>query len=114
MTSSANVLTLANLTSHVVPFRNFLKDTKPLPEEVTISEDIDKNRKFVLKKVLKILSRKEKYIIIKRHLVYDSETLEAIGKKLNLSKERIRQLEFNAINKMRKRILLKNSKQDLI
>ena len=92
---------------------NFLKDSNPLPEEVTINDDFNKNRKFILKETLKILSNKEKYIIMKRYLTHEPNTLEAIGKELNLSKERIRQLEFRAMNKIKKRILSKNLKQDL-
>jgi RNA polymerase sigma-32 factor len=92
---------------------NFLKDSKPLPEEVTINDDFDKNRKLILKETLKILNNKEKHIILKRHLTYNPITLEAIGKELNLSKERVRQLEFRAMTKIKKRILSKNLKRDL-
>ena len=92
---------------------NFLKDTKPLPEEVTINDDFDKKRKLILKETLKVLNNREKYIIIKRHLTYNPITLEAIGKELNLSKERVRQLEYRSMLKIRKRILTKNLKQDL-
>jgi len=92
---------------------NFLKDSNPLPEEVTINDDFDKNRKLILKETLKILNNKEKHIILKRHLTYNPITLEAVGKELNLSKERIRQLEFRAMTKIKKRILSKNLKRDL-
>jgi len=92
---------------------NFLKDSKPLPEEVTINDDFDKNRKLILKETLKILNNKEKYIILKRHLTYNPITLEATGKELNLSKERVRQIEFRAMTKIKKRILSKNLKRNL-
>ena len=92
---------------------NFLKDSNPLPEEVTINDDFDKNRKLILKESLKVLNNREKYIIIKRHLTYNPITLEAIGKKLNITKERVRQIEYRSMIKIKKRILIKNLKQDL-
>ena len=41
-------------------------------------------------------------------------TLESVGKDLNISKERVRQLESRALLKLKKRILKTTSKQDLI
>ena len=56
----------------------------------------------------------KKYIILKRHLNYTPMTLESVGKDLNISKERVRQLESRALLKLKKRILKTTSKQDLI
>jgi RNA polymerase sigma-32 factor len=92
----------------------FLKDDKPLPEDILICSDIEKKRKLVLKKSLKVLNDKEKYIIQKRHLDYNSRTLESLGKNLHISKERVRQLESRAMLKLKKRINSENIKQDLI
>jgi RNA polymerase sigma-32 factor len=43
-------------------------------------------------------------IIIARKLDDQPETLESLGGKLSLSKERVRQLEVQALRKMRKHI----------
>ena len=75
------------------------------------SKFLEKEYKIIID--LKVLNNREKYIIIKRHLTYNPITLEAIGKELNLSKERVRQLEFRAMTKIKKRILSKNLKRDL-
>ena len=72
------------------------------------------NRKRVIKKSLHALNDKEKHIILKRHLHHTPGTLEAIGKDLNISKERVRQLESRAFLKLKKRILKTENKQDLI
>ena len=93
---------------------DFLSDSSENPDEIVLNNDINNNRKKVLKKSLDVLNDKEKYIILKRHLNYTSMTLESVGKDLNISKERVRQLETRAFLKLKKRILKTTSKQDLI
>ena len=93
---------------------DFLNDTSLKPDEITINKDISGNRKRVLKKSLEALNDKEKHIILKRHLNHAPLTLESIGKNLNISKERVRQLESRAFLKLKKRILKTEKKQDLI
>ena len=93
---------------------DFLSDTSLNPDEITLNNDIHGNRKRVIKKSLQALNDKEKHIILKRHLHHTPGTLEAIGKDLNISKERVRQLESRAFLKLKKRILKTENKQDLI
>ena len=93
---------------------DFLNDTSLNPDEITLNNDIYSNRKRVLKKSLEALNDKEKHIILKRHLNHAPLTLESIGKNLNISKERVRQLESRAFLKLKKRILKTEKKQDLI
>jgi RNA polymerase sigma-32 factor len=47
------------------------------------------------------LDDRETQIINERHLSEDPKTLEYLGKKLKISKERVRQIEKNAMNKMK-------------
>ena len=93
---------------------DFLNNTSLNPDEITLNNDIHGNRKRVIKKSLQALNDKEKHIILKRHLHHTPGTLEAIGKDLNISKERVRQLESRAFLKLKKRILKTENKQDLI
>ena len=93
---------------------DFLNDTSSNPDEITLNNDIHCHRKKILKKSLKALNDKEKHIILKRHLNHLPLTLESVGKDLNISKERVRQLESRAFFKLKKRILKTESKQDLI
>ena len=50
------------------------------------------------------LTDREKMIIVARKIDDDPETLESLGSKLGLSKERVRQLESQALRKMRRRL----------
>mgnify|MGYP001168273988 CR=1 FL=1 len=57
-----------------------------------------------LDEALKILTEREKKIIVDRKLRDEPRTLESLGGELGLSKERIRQLEANALTKLRKKM----------
>ena len=93
---------------------DFLSNASENPDQIALNNDINDNRKKVIKKSLDVLNDKEKHIILKRHLNHTPLTLESVGKDLNISKERVRQLETRAFLKLKKRILKTTSKQDLI
>jgi RNA polymerase primary sigma factor len=61
------------------------------------------NNKKVLNKLLNKLTRRERGVIVKRFGINDKdfETLEKIGDKVGLTRERIRQIETAAIKKLR-------------
>ena len=69
-------------------FRSDTIDQKPLREAI--------------RKMLGCLSAREQTIIINRFgLADDKQTLVEIGRELGISKERVRQLESRAMNKLR-------------
>lgn len=81
---------------------DFLVDGAPLPDE-TVSESIDTARRARwLEDALKILSERELRIVRERCLVDDVATLESLGSRLGISKERVRQIESRAIEKLRR------------
>jgi RNA polymerase sigma-32 factor len=55
-----------------------------------------------LVEALQALNERERFIITERKLREEARTLESLGNELNLSKERVRQLEAAAFQKMRK------------
>ncbi|MBC8304256.1 MAG: RNA polymerase sigma factor RpoH [Pelagibacterales bacterium] len=67
-------------------------------------EEMDK-RKDLLKDSIKILNDREKEILYARRLNDDSTTLEDLSKKYKISRERIRQIENKAFEKVQKHML---------
>ena len=90
-------------------YQSFLADTRPNPEEIVIGMKDSQTRSKWLASALSELSDREQQIIKQRHLKYDTVTLEDLGKQLGVSKERVRQLEARAIEKL-KTSLSKNVK----
>jgi RNA polymerase sigma-32 factor len=81
-----------------------LEDEAPqAAETVTRGADLDRVRGW-LADALASLNPRERMIIIERKLRDEPRTLESLGQELGLSKERIRQLEAQALTKLRKRL----------
>ena len=74
------------------------------------NEEIDQ-RKDLLQDSIKILNDREKEILYSRRLNDDPATLEDLSKKYKISRERVRQIENKAFEKLQKhRLLLAKSK----
>ncbi len=81
-----------------------LEDDAPLAEErVSRDSDLERARGW-LTDAFDALTPRERMIIAARKLADEPETLESLGTKLKLSKERVRQLEAQALRKMKKRL----------
>ncbi len=79
----------------------FLVDKQPLPDE-TVGSAIDTDRRLGwLKDALTRLSEREYNILRGRRLNEESMTLEELGVQLGISKERVRQIEGRAMEKLR-------------
>ncbi len=78
-----------------------LPDSRPNPEDIVISMKDAKVRSQWLANALSTLTDREKTIIQKRHLAPRALTLEDLGITLGVSKERVRQLEHRALEKMK-------------
>ena len=84
---------------------DFLIDTQPLPDE-TVGETIDTERRLRwLRSALGVLSDRELNILQARRLSEESATLESLGDRLGISKERVRQIESRALEKLRRALL---------
>ena len=81
---------------------DFLVDDAPLPDEV-VEQTLDSDRRARwLRDALAILSERELRIVQERRLTDNLVTLETLGDKLGISKERVRQIESRALTKLRK------------
>lgn len=80
---------------------DFLVSDAPLPDEI-VGEAIDVERRSDwLKKALGVLNEREFRIIAERRLQDEGATLEALGETLGISKERVRQIESRALEKLK-------------
>ncbi|MCC6598223.1 MAG: RNA polymerase factor sigma-32 [Alphaproteobacteria bacterium] len=82
-------------------WQNFLSDDRPNPEEIVLGTKDAKARSQWLGEALGELSDREQTIIRERHLRHETVTLEALGKELGVSKERVRQIEQRAMEKLK-------------
>ena len=85
-------------------WQDFLADTRPTPEEVVTGLRDAATRSRWLNEALRELSAREQTIIRERRLQEEGATLEELGKELGVSKERVRQLEQRAMEKLRSHI----------
>jgi RNA polymerase sigma-32 factor len=78
-----------------------LVDDKPRPDEVA-GLLIDTDRRIAwLNEALTALTERERKILRERRLAEEAATLEALGDRLGISKERVRQIESRAMEKLR-------------
>lgn len=73
----------------------------PLPDEIVENAIDGERRSAWLQKVCKLLNEREYKIIRRRRLDDESATLETLGTELGISKERVRQIESRALEKIK-------------
>ena len=84
---------------------SLLADERPNPEE-SFEDFNDKNiKKDFINKAIDTLNEREKTIIRLRKFREKSITLDELGQKLKISKERVRQIETKALDKLKKSLL---------
>jgi len=85
--------------------QDFLPCTAPLQDEV-VGDGIDRERRTTqLSRALRTLNERELKIVSERRLTEDGATLASLGQKLGISKERVRQIESRALEKLKSELL---------
>ena len=84
---------------------DFLVSDAPTPDEVVTASVDDERRVLWLNRALSVLNERELRIIRERRLRDEGATLESLGEKLGISKERVRQIENRAMQKLRTALL---------
>lgn len=82
-------------------WQDLLQDESALPEDEIMSARDRETRHAWLAEALGDLSEREMMIIRERRLAEDGVTLESLGQKLGVSKERVRQIEHQALRKLK-------------
>jgi len=88
-------------------WQDLLADNTPNPEDVVIGMRDNATRSKWLNEALGELTDRERTIIEERRMNDEVVTLEDLGKQLGISKERVRQLEQRAMDKLKASILIK-------
>ena len=82
-------------------WQDFLADERPTPEETVMFARDSHTRSIWLAQALGELSDREQTIIKERRLRDEARTLEDLGRDLGISKERVRQIEHRALEKLK-------------
>ena len=85
--------------------QDFLVSEAPLQDEIVEGTIDTERRSSMLREALGVLNERELQIVNERRLQEDGATLEALGTKLGISKERVRQIENRALEKLRDALL---------
>ena len=86
-----------------------------LDQELVISQKQEyDDKKELLNSAMKILNDREKEIITARRLSEEPKTLEELSKKYKISRERIRQIETKAFEKLQKSMINASKSKNLL
>jgi RNA polymerase sigma-32 factor len=83
-------------------WQDLLVDQSPSPEAVVVEQDVKEHQHNALIAAIDVLDDRERRIFEARHLVDEPLTLEDLAAKFSVSRERIRQIEARAFEKVRK------------
>ncbi|WNJ98766.1 RNA polymerase sigma factor RpoH [Thalassospiraceae bacterium LMO-JJ14] len=93
---------LSQTDDGVAEFQDTLVDERPSPEALVGAHEELSVRSEMLERALSELPERERHILIERRLKDDPVTLEELGVEYGISRERIRQLEVRAFDKVQK------------
>jgi RNA polymerase sigma-32 factor len=86
-------------------WQDLLADHSASPESEVMDAHDAVARNTLVRDALGDLNEREQLIIRERKLEDESVTLEALGQRLGISKERVRQIEGNALEKLRRAMI---------
>lgn len=89
-----------NENAPVIP-ANYLESAEPSPEQSLVASDTKKNQSDLLHSALATLDDRSRDIVSQRWLSDDKLTLQDLAGKYDISAERVRQLENNAMKKLK-------------
>jgi RNA polymerase sigma-32 factor len=95
-------------------WQDWLVDDR-LDQELIISQKQEyDDKKELLNSAMKILNNREKEIIVARRLSEEPKTLEELSKIFKISRERIRQIETKAFEKLQKSMINASNSKNLL
>lgn len=85
-------------------WQDWLTDDRPLQDETVADAEEASVRHELLVEAMESLNDREKHILTDRRLVDEPKTLEELSQVYNVSRERVRQIEVRAFEKLQKAI----------
>ena len=83
-------------------WQDWLVDENENAEQVMIKQDELESRREMLKEALEVLNDREKRVFLARRLEESPITLEELSQEFSISRERVRQIEVRAFEKVQK------------
>jgi RNA polymerase sigma-32 factor len=85
-------------------WQDWLADDRPLQDETVADAEETQMRHALLVEAMDSLNERERHILTDRRLIDDPRTLEELSQVYNVSRERVRQIEVRAFEKLQKAI----------
>jgi len=95
-------------------WQDFLASDEPLQDEIIADEEERQVRHELLARALESLNERERHILTERRLVDEPKTLEDLSQVYNVSRERIRQIEVRAFEKLQAALIRLAGEQRLL
>ncbi len=86
-------------------WQDMLQDDRPLQDETVADLEEAGMRHALLTEALSTLNERERHILTQRRLIDDPQTLEELSQEYQVSRERVRQIEVRAFEKLQKAML---------
>src|SRR5207244_8078918 len=86
-------------------WQDWLTDDRPLQDETVADAEEAHVRHDMLTEAMGSLNERERHILTERRLTDDPRTLEELSQVYDVSRERIRQIEVRAFEKLQKALM---------
>ena len=86
-------------------WQDLLEDNGPLQDQMAEEAQEAGNRHALLTEAMDSLNERERHILTQRRLIEDPQTLEQLSQEYSVSRERVRQIEVRAFEKLQKAML---------
>ncbi|MGB7653968.1 MAG: RNA polymerase sigma factor RpoH [Novosphingobium sp.] len=86
-------------------WQDLLEDNGPLQDQMAEEAQEAGNRHALLTEAMDSLNERERHILTQRRLTEDPQTLEELSQEYSVSRERVRQIEVRAFEKLQKAML---------
>ncbi len=95
-------------------WQDWLTDDGPLQDQIVADRQEKDVRHTLLNEALATLNERERHILSERRLADEPRTLEELSQEYNISRERVRQIEVRAFDKLQKAIRERAVEQRLL